>query len=140
MKKIKRVITALFAFTFLIYCSIFRVSAIVLRQNEDFCLLVLGVDDMWSNTDTIMLVKVDSTAEKINVLSIPRDTMVCYDGRICKINSVFAKCISMGMSKNDSTEAVKSFVNDALGSKGAARGRTLSYRQTVECTNERVYR
>ena len=115
MKKIKRVITALFAFTFLIYCSVFRVSAIVLRQNEDFCLLVLGVDDMWSNTDTIMLVKVDSTAEKINVLSIPRDTMVCYDGRICKINSVFAKCISTGMSKNDSTEAVKSFVNDALG-------------------------
>ena len=115
MKRIIRVTTAFFVFTILLSCSAFKVAAIALRCAENFSFLVLGVDDTWLNTDTIMLVNVDSSDETIKVLSIPRDTMVCYDGRNCKINSVFAKCISRGMSEKDSAETFKSFIDHAIG-------------------------
>ncbi len=51
--------------------------------------LVLGGDKVNKNTDTIMVVNYNPSTSLINVLSIPRDTMVDIDGRSRKINYAY---------------------------------------------------
>ncbi len=52
-------------------------------------MLLVGVDDGGFRSDTIMLVSVDSYSDRINLLSIPRDTMVKAKGyTVQKINAL----------------------------------------------------
>ncbi|RCX16843.1 LytR family transcriptional attenuator [Anaerobacterium chartisolvens] len=51
--------------------------------------LVLGGDKVNKNTDTIMVVNYNPSTSLINVLSIPRDTMVNINGRSRKINYAY---------------------------------------------------
>jgi LCP family protein required for cell wall assembly len=59
-------------------------------------ILILGVDGRHgeamqyaTNSDTMMLASYDTTAEIMNIISIPRDTKVAIDTSIPKINSAF---------------------------------------------------
>ncbi len=64
-----------------------------------FNLLLIGVDDGGYRSDTIMLVSIDGYSNRVNILSIPRDTMVKAKGyTLQKINAL----IGLGQ------EAVKS--------------------------------
>lgn len=62
------------------------------RKSADFyTILVVGKDTAGGgNTDTIMLVSYDVTNQKLNVMNIPRDTIVNKPWDIKKINSVYA--------------------------------------------------
>jgi len=62
------------------------------RKSEDFyTILVVGKDTGGGgNTDTLMLVSYDVTNQKLNVMNIPRDTIVNKPWDIKKINSVYA--------------------------------------------------
>lgn len=52
-------------------------------------ILLIGVDDGGYRSDTIMLVSIDGYSDRINFLSIPRDTMVKPEGyTIHKINAL----------------------------------------------------
>lgn len=52
-------------------------------------ILLIGVDEGGFRSDTIMLVSVDSYSDRVNLLSIPRDTMVKAKGyTIQKINAL----------------------------------------------------
>ena len=53
-------------------------------------LLLMGVDEGGSLTDVIMIYQIDLEAEKVNLLSIPRDSRITYNGRTEKINAVHA--------------------------------------------------
>lgn len=55
-----------------------------------FNILMVGVDKVGMNTDTIMLVNVDTLNGTVNLVSIPRDTLIFYNGDRQKINACYA--------------------------------------------------
>lgn len=59
------------------------------RQDGIFTFLLVGNDDGTGNTDTIMVGKLDTNEHKIDVVSIPRDTLINVDWSVRKINSVY---------------------------------------------------
>lgn len=55
-----------------------------------YTLLVVGIDQLQANTDTIMVVRYDAVENKANIVSIPRDTLVNVPNSVKKINAVFS--------------------------------------------------
>lgn len=53
-------------------------------------ILFLATDESGLLTDTVMLLSFDSHRERLNILSIPRDTRVRRDGTFYKFNSLYA--------------------------------------------------
>ncbi|MBR4579468.1 MAG: LCP family protein [Oscillospiraceae bacterium] len=60
------------------------------RREGTYLLLVVGRDRVGLNTDTIMVVMMDTKARCINVVSIPRDTLVNVPWAVKKVNSIYA--------------------------------------------------
>ena len=59
------------------------------RKDGFYTILVCGTDDGNGGSDTIMLAAVDTENKAINVVSIPRDTLVNEDWTVKKINSAY---------------------------------------------------
>lgn len=59
------------------------------RNEGSYTFLLLGVDKAAENTDTIMVATYDTVNQALNVMSIPRDTMVNLPWDVKKINSVY---------------------------------------------------
>lgn len=59
------------------------------RKQDFFTFLIVGTDG-GVNTDTIMVAAVDTADKKINILSIPRDTMSNVPRTVKKINAAFS--------------------------------------------------
>ncbi|MDR1132147.1 MAG: LCP family protein [Oscillospiraceae bacterium] len=59
------------------------------RVERYYTLLVVGDDQEGGNTDTIMLLRFDTAEMKVNVLSIPRDTLINSSLGNKKINAVY---------------------------------------------------
>lgn len=66
-----------------------------------YTVLVVGIDQLQANTDTIMLVRYDAVEHKVNIVSIPRDTLVNVPQSVKKINTVFSNAESDGDSGID---------------------------------------
>ena len=66
----------------------FRVQASG-REEEVYTFLLCGTDDGNGGTDTIMVASYDAKNKKMNVMSIPRDTMVNVTWSTKKINSTY---------------------------------------------------
>ncbi len=61
------------------------------RQSGVYTFLLVGLDELSNSTDTMMLVNFDTIHHKIDIVSIPRDTIInvdWWDGR--RLNSVYA--------------------------------------------------
>lgn len=67
------------------------------RRENTYTVLVVGRDRVGMNTDTIMLVTMDCNAKKINVVSIPRDTLVHVDWSVKKVNSIYGALGTQGL-------------------------------------------
>lgn len=74
------------------------------RRDGVYTCLLLGVADQ-GGTDTIMLGVFDTNASTASLISIPRDTVVYYNGKYQKINATYA----------GGEEAVAAAVHDLLG-------------------------
>jgi len=61
----------------------------VTRDTDNISILLLGID-AHGNTDVVMLVAFNPEKSTMNVVSIPRDTMVNVDWDIRKVNSIHA--------------------------------------------------
>ncbi|MCD8144104.1 MAG: LCP family protein [Oscillospiraceae bacterium] len=59
------------------------------RKDGVYTIMVFGEDTSSGNTDTIMLVSLDTVNVTINAVSIPRDSMVNISSSVKKINSVY---------------------------------------------------
>ena len=59
------------------------------RREGVYTVLVVGQDVAGMNTDTIMLASFDTVAHKLNVVSIPRDTLVNVTWSVKKVNSYY---------------------------------------------------
>lgn len=65
----------------------------VKKSEDSFNILLVGLDNSEKLADAIMLVNVNKSTQKINMLSIPRDTKIYSDGKYKKINSSYASGI-----------------------------------------------
>ncbi len=61
------------------------------RKEGVYTFLLVGTDMDDGNTDTIMVVSYDTVNQDINIMSIPRDTMINESWDIKKINSVYSR-------------------------------------------------
>ena len=59
------------------------------RREGVYTVLVVGQDVAGMNTDTIMVGMLDTVAHKLNVVSIPRDTLANVTWAVKKINSIY---------------------------------------------------
>lgn len=59
------------------------------RRENTYTLLVVGRDKVGLNTDTIMAARFDCGAGTLDVVSIPRDTLVNVPWAVKKVNSVY---------------------------------------------------
>ena len=65
------------------------------RQSGVYTFLLAGLDEASNSTDTMMVISFDTKQHKINVVSIPRDTLINVDWWIeRKLNSVYAASIN----------------------------------------------
>jgi LCP family protein required for cell wall assembly len=64
------------------------------RKEGVYTFLLVGTDKGDGNTDTIMVVTYDTVNQDINIMSIPRDTMINASWDIKKINSVYSRSTS----------------------------------------------
>ena len=61
------------------------------RKEGVYTFLLVGTDMDDGNTDTIMVVSYDTKNQDINIMSIPRDTMINEKWDIKKINSIYSR-------------------------------------------------
>ncbi|MBR2894166.1 MAG: LCP family protein, partial [Oscillospiraceae bacterium] len=61
------------------------------RKEGVYTFLLVGTDKGDGNTDTIMVASYDTVKQTVNVMSIPRDTMINESWDIKKINSVYSR-------------------------------------------------
>ena len=57
-------------------------------SKEKCNILIMGTDKEGLRTDVMMIAQIDPKSTTATVMSIPRDTRVRYNGKICKINEV----------------------------------------------------
>ena len=82
------------------------------RKEDFFTFLVIGRDTGGGgNTDTLMLASYDVPNQKLNVMSIPRDTMVNVSWDIKKINSVY----NYAGGGDDGIEALDKEISQLVG-------------------------
>ena len=77
-----------------------------------YTLLLVGKDAIGANTDTIMLMRYDAVENKLNVYSIPRDTLVDVPYSVKKINGVYFQTKN---GKQGGIEALMDEVEDISG-------------------------
>ena len=70
------------------------------RKENYYTFLLFGMDKFSGSTDTIMVVSYDVANQKLNLMSIPRDTMVNVSWDVKKINSVYAMSGISGLKKH----------------------------------------
>lgn len=87
------------------------------RKDGVYTFLVAGQDTNSSNIDTIMLATYDTVNKTMNIMNIPRDTMVNVSWSTKKINSVYAA--NMGSDKatqtQNGTDALKRHIANLTG-------------------------
>ena len=87
------------------------------RKEYRYTFLIVGMDQVESNTDTIMVGTLDVKDHWLHVVSIPRDTMVNVPWPVKKINTIYAFS-TMGYSGwdyADGMEGLRHGVADIMG-------------------------
>ena len=72
------------------------------RQDGVYTALLVGGDQVSGNTDTMLVARLDTRKHQINVVSVPRDTIINVDWDIRKLNSVYAGSLNNGGTGIDS--------------------------------------
>ena len=84
------------------------------RKDGVYTFLIVGTDEASSNTDTILVGSLDTKKEKLNVVSIPRDTLVNVSWSVKKINSVYSSTDGIN-GLMDELEDIMGFRIDSYG-------------------------
>ncbi len=82
------------------------------RKDQFYTFLLVGQDTFGGgNTDTMMLAAYDVPNQALNVMSLPRDTYVVYNGRTIMLNAVY----NWAGGGDDGMEALKEEVGELTG-------------------------
>lgn len=68
------------------------------RKDSVYTFMIIGMDKVAYNTDTIMVGRLDTKNGTVNIVSIPRDTYVNVRTKIKKINSIYPYAVTRGES------------------------------------------
>lgn len=80
------------------------------REDGIYNVLVIGTDKVGLNTDTIMVMSLDSKNNRANVMSIPRDTMSNVKRSVKKINAAYAIGAKNGKGNIDNLKEEVSYL------------------------------
>ncbi len=78
------------------------------RQEGMYTFLVVGNDKGYGNTDTLIVGRLDTVNHKLNLVSIPRDTMVNVDWPVKKVNTIQA-------FSDDGIDGLMAGISDIVG-------------------------
>ena len=97
-----------------------------IRMDDVYTMLVVGRDRVGLNTDTIMVARFDCANHNVNIVSIPRDTLVNVPWAVKKVNSVYG---SSGI------EGLVSEIEDLVGFgiDSYAVVNTYVFQQIIDC-------
>ena len=97
----------------------------IIRNKNEYNILVVGKDRVGSNTDVIMVVNFDAATQEINILQIPRDTYVedpINVGQSKRINAVYAfaymkniRSMSHSEASHESVKYLEGTIEDTFG-------------------------
>lgn len=76
--------------------SVSTLSANSKRKDGVYTFMIIGMDKVAYNTDTIMVGRLDTKNGSVNIVSIPRDTYVNVRTKIKKINSIYPYAVTRG--------------------------------------------
>ena len=65
-----------------------------LIPRADQTVLILGKDAVGSNTDVMLLCRLDGKRESATVLQLPRDTLTVWNDRFVKLNSLYGRLLA----------------------------------------------
>lgn len=82
------------------------------RNNGMYTFLVVGRDKVGNNTDTIMVGRLDVVHKTLNVVNIPRDTLVNIGYNKKNINYIYPACVNTG---EDAIASLCEAISDMLG-------------------------
>ncbi|MBQ1213170.1 MAG: LCP family protein [Clostridia bacterium] len=82
-------------------------GVVLTRNKKVFNFLVMGLDKKSANTDVIMIVNLDVEKNTVNVVQLPRDTYIRYDGKGGRINTLYAHYWYQAPSNCNSKEQCK---------------------------------
>lgn len=82
------------------------------RRDGTYTFAIIGTDVISGSTDTILVGMLDTVAGKLNIVSIPRDTLVNTGYNIKKVNYVYPACVNNG---KDGLEPLLGVLEDMLG-------------------------
>ena len=66
------------------------------RKKGVYTLLLAGRDDASGNTDTVLLGRLDTVQHRLDLVSLPRDTLLNLDWQVRKLNAVYAGTANSG--------------------------------------------
>ena len=116
MKYLKKLLKASVIFLIILAAVVSRVTETVIAAGKsDASFLVCGIDDEAGNADAIIIVKTEPDESRVRILRVPRDTLIEYDGRSARINSVFSLSKASGHSDREALSAFEDFVEAFSG-------------------------
>lgn len=101
-------------------------SETVGRKKDTYTLLVVGRDRVGLNTDTIMVGRLDCAAGTLDVVNIPRDTLVNVPWAVKKINSVYGTLGTEGL-----LETIEDLVGFDIDNYVIVN--TFAFQQLIDC-------
>ncbi len=82
------------------------------HNDKVYTFLAVGTDQVGANTDTILVGALDTGEHSLNVISIPRDTLVNTPNSVKKVNALYAYDLNGG---GDGITGLKAGIRDLLG-------------------------
>lgn len=82
------------------------------RHDYVYTCLIVGVDQVSNSTDTIMVACFNIPEGKVNVVNIPRDTLVNTAYNVKKINYIYPACLN---NNKDGIAALEAEIKNMLG-------------------------
>ncbi|MBQ4562106.1 MAG: LCP family protein [Clostridia bacterium] len=80
------------------------------RYEDYYNFLVVGKDNVALNTDVMMLINLNlNEGGSMTIMQLPRDTLVNYNGQVCKLNSMYSRFYNASDKKKDSDR-----INEAM--------------------------
>ncbi|MCL1828927.1 MAG: LCP family protein [Oscillospiraceae bacterium] len=83
-----------------------------LRRKGCYTFLIVGIDAVGNNTDTIIIGMMDTVSRAVDFISIPRDTLVNVSWGTKRVNTIYPAAVNNG---KDPIKSIKDGIRDLIG-------------------------
>lgn len=103
----------LFSFLGLLFGFVGNISGSALKKDAVY--LLLGLDDVAQNADSIILVSYREEDDSTSVIQIPRDSYVEYGSDNKKLNGIYSYHLSFGCSPSEALDKSADYISEKFG-------------------------